>query len=110
MRDEQVARATPGPWIQDESNPLCIGTPKSSYPPDVYEIVTMLEGGDGYRDEYNAKALANARLIADAPALLDALAGFVEWNDRRQLPQPLGGPFGILIGDARALLRKHGRL
>src|SRR5688572_24362975 len=67
------AKHTPGPWIQDEGNPLCIGVPKSWYPAQVYNIVTVLEGGPDYTDECNQEAGANARLIAAAPDLLEAL-------------------------------------
>ena len=64
---------TPGPWIQDEDNPLCIGTPKPWYPRQVYRIVATLEGGKEYTANHNATAEANARLITAAPELLEAL-------------------------------------
>lgn len=63
---------TPEPWVQDEGNLRCVGTPKSWYPRQVYDIVTVLEGGPEYRDEANSKAEANAHRIV---ACVNALAG-----------------------------------
>lgn len=77
------AAATPGPWVvEDGPDGIWIyGQQRDGLPPVRYvaEIVTLSDG-EG-RDE----ALANARLLATAPALLHALKltvgdnGHVSW-------------------------------
>jgi hypothetical protein len=80
---ESDARSThtQGPWIiQQLGDEMYIGTPKQTVPDDVYSIVASVEGGsDNYNDAYNARQRANARLIAAAPELLEALREVMVW-------------------------------
>ena len=102
-----ATKHTPGPWIQDEGNPLCIGTPKPWYPRQVYRIVATLEGGKEYTANHNATAEANARLIADAPALLDALAEVIRYDDLTQPCDHAPDPESCTHCRARELVAKH---
>jgi len=76
---EPVGPHSPLPWVVDEDNPLLFGTAKSWYPRGVYDVVALLEGGEGYTEEHNAKAKANARLIVKAVnALASPPVGYEE--------------------------------
>lgn len=100
---------TPGPWIVDEDDPLCVGTPKSWYPKQVYDVVTVLEGGDEYTAKANRKAEANARLIAAAPDLLEALKAIIAERDRFLIPDQENAPAGTLdylYNNGRAAIAK----
>lgn len=68
---------TPGPWEVlpaqwDEGETLCIQTAS------IGDVVAFIEGPANERD------YANARLIAAAPELLDALEGLLNLNDVKQ--------------------------
>lgn len=68
-----MSKHTREPWIMEHGREcIYIGTPKVAAPESVYEIVATVEAGDEYRDDYNERARANARLIAAAPDLLEA--------------------------------------
>lgn len=63
---------TPGPWHADES--------KSFY---VFACGSLAEQANVKNGPFvaNASTAANARLIAAAPDMLEALRGFVEWAE-----------------------------
>lgn len=64
---------TPGPWgIEKTATELWIG-PKRSDGNKVDSIVTHVDWGRQYKDEYNERQEANARLIAAAPCMKEAL-------------------------------------
>ena len=61
------AKHTPGPWLR-MGRSIGVGAG---------EIATVWELPDG-------RAIANARLIAAAPGLLEACRAMIEWDDREQ--------------------------
>jgi hypothetical protein len=76
---------TPGPWLIPSDHPDWICPPGSGYP------IAMVPPGQG------AVAAANARLIAAAPELVDALVGMLEQFGEH------GGP---VVKQTRAVLAK----
>jgi len=61
---------TPGPWIADDSAELCVTTEEGL----VIADVACPEEHDWRED------MANARLIAEAPNMLDALRQVLAWR------------------------------
>lgn len=64
---------TPGPWIVEESNNLLwIGTPKNNYT-KLDEIVCHINQDVDYKISVKEKNRSNAKLMAAAPELLEAV-------------------------------------
>ena len=84
---------TPGPWHCDDVHPdngcIMIGSAKDyicvmrPYPDD-----EAFNSGDTEENERQTKA--NARLIAAAPALLEALCGLIVLRDREDVADTFG--------------------
>lgn len=80
---------TPGPWTVfiDDSGDEWTGWPLSINAPSVHEdcMVVRTGGQWPYTWDYSvsqAEAVANARLIAAAPDLLEMLKHAVHWHDQ----------------------------
>lgn len=99
-------KPTPGPWKADELMPDGViikkrGTYQISTPD--YDVATLVPHGAPIRKE------ADARLIADAPALLETLAELndalrLAWDERR-LPADIIP--AELVQRTSALIAKH---
>jgi hypothetical protein len=64
---------TPGPWaVQPMHQILWIGTPKDGGQLD--ELILHINQDKGYKEEKKERNLANAKLIAAAPDLYEALS------------------------------------
>lgn len=90
---------TPGPWVMDDAQPG-----------DLFRHVLHGNGDSfGYicriSTNGNANADADARLIAAAPELLEALQGLVAVLDR-QLHSPHAASRSSPLGRARAAIKK----
>jgi hypothetical protein len=99
--------ATPGPWFV-QSNGIdapTIHTHPTEY--GIYIVHPGIESDGGVCGRTDAEGIANAKLIAAAPDLADALERAVE----RLAADGYGGDFeGTIVGDARIALRLAGRL
>lgn len=95
-----MTRHTPGPWVQDDES---IYAPDGSAWKQVAEIPNWRTNpGEVLTAEDNANAL----LIADAPAMLEALAGMLaRFADHEQYDET--GEDTAAIEAARALIAKH---
>lgn len=72
-----MADWTPGPWgIEQTPDTLWVG-PMRPDGDKVAGIVVYLPTGEEYLAEYQGRQFANARLIAAAPELLEALAAVI---------------------------------
>jgi len=94
---------TPGPWSIDETPVEYVAIRGPGDAPVWLHSVAEIEvlGGD---DEQERVARANAKLIAAAPALADALGDTLWFIEK-------AGPLGAaLLARARAALRAAGRL
>ena len=101
---------TPGPWVSSEVNqlgsPVVVGFTVTAGRASVAKIAHRLSGFSAAPP--NEAAEANARLIAAAPELLDALKAFVEAMaavnplDPADLPRRMG----LLVPAARAAIAK----
>jgi hypothetical protein len=65
---------TPGPWFIDEKYPLSIMAPDGRE----FEPPWLIANAMPDIDSDDSQGIANARLIASAPYLLEALKGMVE--------------------------------
>ncbi len=95
-----MTKHTPGPWVRDDES--IYGTGDCSWK-QVAEI-------PGWRtnpgETLSAEDRANALLIADAPAMLEALAGMLaRFADHEQYDET--GEDTAAIEAARALIAKH---
>lgn len=81
-----MCKHTKGPWEVGGPYPSVsvivmvdegYGGPDGGAEPPRYEAIAILDGRT--EGEQNIEALANARLMAAAPELLDALRGFMEY-------------------------------
>jgi hypothetical protein len=81
--DRIVAQHTPGPWSYYLDSEGCYGISHQSEEHEPGDVAHVYIPGavDPEYDDGN-EGLANARLIAAAPALRDALAWAVEWIER----------------------------
>jgi hypothetical protein len=69
---------TPGPWaIQQLHRILWVGTPKRNGQLD--ELILHINQDVSYKDEKKERNLANAKLIAAAPAMYDTLKAIAAW-------------------------------
>jgi hypothetical protein len=104
------AQHTPGPWeIEDE--PF-----EPTHAAETYTaiggkgwgahtlVVTRMDG----KDKNSPEGEANARLIAEAPAMLDALRGLLEPAERRWRALPKTSYEKKAIGAAQAILSRIG--
>lgn len=69
---------TPGPWTVD-SPPI----------EEAGRAITAYYDGEAWKDDaisFTRTSVANARLIAAAPALLELLTEIYEWTDYKQTP------------------------
>lgn len=64
---------TPGPWVQNSANA------EEIIAPDDVQVIARIPGAK--TGLYNRAAPANARLIAAAPDLLEALRAAEDWLD-----------------------------
>jgi len=79
--DARKRKGTPGPWeVEDRDERLLIWADGNH---DAIAIIgTVAEGADeDAQEKYEEEQRANARLIAAAPAMYEALEGFVRWVD-----------------------------
>ena len=88
-----MSRHTPGPWSVGNTDPLLFGVKRGNGT----EPIGFVYGPSfPERSALGSKALANARLIAAAPELLDVLAKCLRF----------GGLFPDLADEARAAIAK----
>lgn len=67
-----MSKHTPGPWVAEFGDDIVIATPSC-------EIAVV-----AYTLAQRGAHTANARLIAAAPELLEAVKAMIEWDDREQ--------------------------
>lgn len=82
-RSNEVPKHTPGPWsyaINGEER-IAGYPPIAIYKADKTEFISQAQ--DGYYD-YVAVSEADARLIAAAPEMLEALKQIAKWHDYEQ--------------------------
>lgn len=85
---------SPGPWTHESGEIIANGV-----------VIALVYGADdrAYDDE---EALANARLIAAAPALLEALEEFVAVLEDPAAPVGLTGHEAAVLGRGRSAVAK----
>ena len=90
-----TAKHTPGPWGVDATGQVCKRATNGSW-----DLIAYLDESPYYHDKF-----ANARLIAAAPAMYEALKGMLEWARRVKQNNP-----GPEVMDAlNAIARAEGR-
>lgn len=77
-----MSKHTKGPWAVLTPNPLWCGRPIDDYAITVDDHDTWICTGPTWDEDKHDESLANARLIAAAPELLEALLGVVAVADR----------------------------
>jgi hypothetical protein len=79
-----MSKHTPGPWVIDDSNPNLVARLVNG----VYEYVCAVEPSSFSNRECNQEQEeADARLIAAAPDLLEALKmAMLDWENMRVVP------------------------
>jgi hypothetical protein len=92
---------TPGPWSHEWQ--FIVAPDPTGVHPDIY-IAEIAESDEDGRVASTEQQEANARLIAAAPELLDALAYF--YNTIRDYPSSVRYPFTDAKDRARAALAK----
>lgn len=90
-------RFTPGPWFNG-SDPHIVFADAGN---PMQRIAKVTE----FMPEFHDESVANARLIAAAPELLEALERIVAVLDR-QLSSPLAAERSSPVGEARAAIAK----
>lgn len=97
-----TTKHTPGPWqvVAAMNRGMAICTPVNVYDATDERVASV---SDYATDE----ALANARLMADAPALLDALAEVIRYDDLTHPCDHAPDPESCTHCRARALVAKH---
>lgn len=73
-----MSKHTKGPWAVLTPNPLWCGRPIDDYAITVDDHDTWICTGPTWDEDKHDESLANARLIAAAPELLQALQKLVE--------------------------------
>lgn len=113
-----TTKFTPGPWtafeaFQDPEShwsvgprfKACIRVGGTTNAGNVIAIVCM--GGDGATSSSGAAVDANARLIADAPAMYALLQKIVDHFQNPNMTRYLGPLHPSAIEDAKAILARH---
>lgn len=88
------AQHTPGPWVAERGH----------LTDRIYGIKNVTRWNFLLRGK-SEEAQANARLIAAAPEMYEALKMFIAWEDRTHDTSP-AGQFNAAIAAARAILSK----
>lgn len=92
---------TPAPWfIETTGDRIWIGVEKAAGG-KVGDVIVSLEHGEEYTAGHNDLANANARLIAQAPAMLEALRNLAVFTERQTASWP-DKPRSL--ADARAVI------
>ena len=100
-----VGKHTPGPWnLGSESGPHCVWSSDPSAP--VAWATTYPDGGPLPHGEYGDFQLANARLIAAAPELLEALRTLGDFCDEATRRGPSRNECEEMRDVARAAIAK----
>lgn len=91
----ETAKHTPGPWRYHDGRII------AGYRPDQHEIVFAMS---------SENEIADARLIAAAPDLLEALKDFVRWEQEYGIPgiKDAATSFQEAVTHARAALKLAG--
>ena len=95
------AKHTPGPWKMDDDCAEVGGLEYRVVSGTGYEVVALVQGDD---ETYEREA--NARLIAEAPAMREALIKITTWADRLSFRDGRALALATDLDDARALLHK----
>ena len=72
---QKMSKATPGPWIYNGEYEI-LSDNDEVLDPYIADVISV---NGNYTDENEAERIANARLIAAAPDLLEALEGLLQW-------------------------------
>lgn len=80
--DRGEAGHTPGPWgVEFGTYTLWVG-PNQSGRVKLADVVVSMDYGPNYRPEFYARQKANARLLAAAPELLDAVRPLLPGSEK----------------------------
>lgn len=76
MTQQATEKFTPGPWaVQLMHQILWLGTPKENGQLD--ELILHINQDESYKTEKKERNLANAKLIAAAPELYEAIKNYI---------------------------------
>lgn len=113
-----TTKHTPGPWKILKGKKGFLGQPETEWKdqwevraeePKMYGGTTVFNLGVSF-DLYNAQHEANARLIASAPELLEALKEILETNQKRRPGIPVARSANRMVEIAKqAIAKAEGR-
>lgn len=91
---------TPGPWFAREDGCIAVGDNSTSKTLKLRLLKVISPWVEGAWDD-DPEALANARLIAAAPAMLEALKEASDWLDWYFAPEP-----SVRVGPSSSELKR----
>jgi hypothetical protein len=98
-----MSKHTPGPWVVGNQDPLNFGVPRGWGT----EPIGFVYGPSfPEHSEVGQRALANARLIAAAPELLEALRSIADCCDEEHAARDYASRQAEIRGIARAAIAK----